>query len=234
MTPPVHQALRRVLHGVRHVLLDFDGPFCSVFAGLPAAEVSAQLVERLGKAGHTTQPEWASETDPLALLRLISEGSPELVPDADAILADLEVEAVQRARPNPDIERVLDACAATGRRAVVVSNNSGRAIRSYLDQHGQSPRVREVLGRVPGDPSSMKPSPRLLFDAMGPHEASACVFIGDAVRDVDAGHAAGVPTIGFANKSRKERSLAEAGAVVVVTSMADVAEALERPLPAID
>lgn len=53
-----------------------------------------------------------------------------------------------------------------------------------------------------------------------------CVFIGDASRDVEAGDAAGVPTIGYANKPGKDAKLAAAGAVVIVDSMQLIADAL--------
>ncbi|MEO3751686.1 HAD hydrolase-like protein [Streptomyces sp. B6B3] len=89
---------------------------------------------------------------------------------------------------------------------IVVSNNAAQAIQGYLDKHALTSRVRGVVGRVPGEPASMKPSPRLLLDAMGTSPASEYVFLGDAVRDVEAGHAAGVPTIGYANKPRKVRA----------------------------
>ncbi|MGR6997287.1 HAD family hydrolase [Yinghuangia aomiensis] len=52
------------------------------------------------------------------------------------------------------------------------------------------------------------------------------MFIGDAVRDVEAGHAAGVQTIGYANKPGKGERLATAERSAVVDSMGLVAEAL--------
>lgn len=110
----------------------------------------------------------------------------------------------------------------------MVSNNASSAIQAYLDAHGLNGCVAGVFGRVPGDPSSMKPSPRLLHNAMEAASATPteCIFIGDAARDVQAGHAAGVATIGYANKPGKESALAAAGAAAVVDSMEQVAVAL--------
>jgi phosphoglycolate phosphatase-like HAD superfamily hydrolase len=222
------QSLAEVLRGAEHVLLDFDGPLCSVFAGLSATEVTTRMLQRLPAAGHTVGEGWESETDPLALLRRISREAPGAVADADAILAELETDAVQRATPNPEAGRLLDACAETSRAVHIVSNNAGQAITSYLARHSLISQVRQVVGRVPGDPSSMKPSPRLLLDAMGvgASEPKGYVFVGDAVRDVEAGHAAGIPTIGYANKPGKDRALAEAGAVAVVSSLLPIAQGL--------
>ncbi|WP_228080704.1 HAD family hydrolase [Streptomyces profundus] len=215
-----------MLTGVTHVLLDFDGPVCSVFAGLSAGEVADRMRERLAADGHLVAEVWRKEGDPLALLSRIAQERPELAADADAVLTELESEAVWQARPNPDIEAMLKACSASGRSVVVVSNNAGRAITSYLERAGLASQIRGVVGRVPGEPTSMKPSPRLLLDAMGDASPAACVFIGDAARDVEAGDAAGVPTIGYANKPGKDKKLTDAGAVVVVPSIAEITDAL--------
>lgn len=222
------QQLADTLRPVKHVLLDFDGPVCSVFAGLPAQEVAHQLREGLLATGEQPPAGSEGETDPLALLRLVSDTRPDLSESTDAALAALEIEAVRTGRPTPGGESVLRACAHSGRLVSVVSNNAGTAIETYLAARGLSGYVTGVFGRAPGDPSSMKPNPRLLLEAMkaagtGPEH---CVFIGDAARDVEAGEAAGVPTIGYANKPGKDAKLAAAGAVVVVDSMQIIADAL--------
>lgn len=53
--------LGRLLTGVGAVLLDFDGPVCSIFAGYPAPE----LVDVLRRHGVDVPPDLASEPDPL-------------------------------------------------------------------------------------------------------------------------------------------------------------------------
>ncbi|MER7843228.1 HAD-IA family hydrolase [Kitasatospora sp. NPDC096077] len=222
------QQLAGVLRPVKHVFLDFDGPVCSVFAGLPAPEVARRLREGLLVAGEQAPAGAAEKSDPLALLRLVSDARPDLTESTDAALAALEIEAVRVAPPTPGGESVLRACARSGRLVSVVSNNSGAAITAYLAEHGLSDYVAGVFGRVPGDPSSMKPNPRLLLEAMDAvgTRPDHCIFIGDAARDVEAGEAAGVPTIGYANKPGKAAKLTAAGAVVIVDSMGLIATAL--------
>ncbi|WP_406089997.1 HAD family hydrolase [Kitasatospora purpeofusca] len=220
--------LADVLRPVKHVLLDFDGPVCSVFAGIPAPEVARRLREGLLDADEQALAGADEESDPLALLRLISDARPDLTASTDAALAALETEAVRVACPTPGGESVLRAAVRSGRLVSVVSNNAGGAIEAYLTEHGLSGYVAGVFGRAPGDPSSMKPNPRLLLEAM---EAAGtkpeyCIFIGDTVRDVEAGEAASVPTIGYANKPGKDAKLATAGAVVIVDLMELVADAL--------
>ncbi|MFE4359044.1 HAD family hydrolase [Kitasatospora sp. NPDC056800] len=213
---------------MKYVLLDFDGPACSVFASLPAPEVARRLRENLLTAGEQVPAGAEEEGDPLALLRLVADARPSLVASADAALAALETEAVQVASPTPGGESVLRACVRSGRRVSIVSNNAGAAIEAYLAEHGLSRYVVGVFGRAPGTPSSMKPNPRLLNDAMRTASTSPgnCIFIGDANRDVEAGTAASIPTIGYANKPGKEAKLAAAGAVLVVDSMQLIANAM--------
>ncbi|MFJ1707864.1 HAD family hydrolase [Kitasatospora sp. NPDC088346] len=223
----VPQSLADVLRPVKHVLLDFDGPICSVFAGLPAPEVAERLREGLLAIGQAP-PGGEGEKDPLALLRLISDARPNLTARADNLLTALETEAARVGRPTPGGESVLRACADSGRSVSVVSNNATVAIKAYLADHGLSDCVSGVFGRVPGNPSSMKPNPYLLLAAM---EAAGtrpeeCVFIGDAARDVEAGDAASVPTIGYANKPGKDARLSAAGAIAIVHSMQAIADAL--------
>ncbi|WP_406112771.1 HAD family hydrolase [Kitasatospora purpeofusca] len=226
----IQQQLAEVLKPVKHVLLDFDGPVCSVFAGLPAADVAHRLREGLLASGAVLSDKGEAETDPLALLRLVSDSQPIFTEAADAALTILEISAVQMGQPNTGGELVLQACDRSGRSVSIVSNNSGKAIESYLSGRGLQKHVAGVFGRIPGCPSLMKPNPRLLFDAMRSTRINRehCIFIGDAARDVEAGTAAGIPTIGYANKPGKMERLSRAGALLVVDSMQEVADTLDR------
>lgn len=219
--------LAEILAPVRHILLDFDGPVCAIFAGMPALEVSRMLLKELGSSD-AVPAGWTEETDPLALLRRIASERPAVSAQADTLLSNLETEAAQLARPNPEALDFLTACAASSRAVHLVSNNSGAAIQAYLAAHQLGGQVATIVGRVPGDPGSMKPNPRLLLDAMSASGAAPahCIFVGDAVRDVEAGHAAGVRTIGYANKPGKREALEAAGAVVVVDRMDEITAAL--------
>ncbi|MER5357559.1 HAD family hydrolase [Streptomyces sp. NPDC002785] len=221
--------LTDVLRPARHLFLDFDGPVCSVFAGMPAPDVARGLYESLRPALAPGDPEgWATESDPLALLRSVADTRPDLAARADETLTRLEVEAVALAEETAGGETTIRACAESGRSVWIISNNSGDAIRAYLADRGLDGAVTGVFGRVPGDPASMKPNPRLLLDALSAASATPaeCIFVGDAARDVQAGIAADVATIGYANKPGKAAVLAAAGAVAVTESMGVIADAL--------
>ena len=115
----------------------------------------------------------------------------------------------------------------------VVSNNYAKAVTEYLARAGLSGSVAHVEGRNPADPTLMKPDPHLLERALKALRIapSSSVFIGDQVTDIEAGQAAGVPTIGYANKPGKTRALRMAGANAVLTSMLDLASAIYAAIP---
>ncbi|MGS2613651.1 HAD family hydrolase [Micromonospora sp. LZ34] len=62
-----------------------------------------------------------------------------------------------------------------------------------------------------------------------------CVLIGDSTSDIEGGRAAGVRTIGFANKPGKRNHLARAGADAItagINGMAEIAKVLHHELDA--
>jgi hypothetical protein len=61
--------LRQIIGGTRHLLLDFDGPICSVYAGTPAPGVAKQLGNALTVAGFTLPADIEDEDDPLEVFR---------------------------------------------------------------------------------------------------------------------------------------------------------------------
>lgn len=55
--------LGRLLDGVGAVLLDFDGPVCSFFAGYPAPQAAGELVDVMRRRGVDVPPGLAGEPD---------------------------------------------------------------------------------------------------------------------------------------------------------------------------
>jgi phosphoglycolate phosphatase-like HAD superfamily hydrolase len=100
----------------------------------------------------------------------------------------------------------------------------------YLTRAGWADLVRIVEGRDPSDPQLMKPLPSVLprtpRDLNTPAEYAA--IVGDSITDVEAGLAADLWTIGYANKTGKDDALRDAGADVVLDSMAELAQATQR------
>ena len=138
------------------------------------------------------------------------------------------IRGIETARPTPAAAESIAACTASGRLVAVVSNNYAEAVVEYLARAGLSEGVTHVEGRNPADPTLMKPNPHLIDRAIRTLnvDPSSCVFIGDQTTDIEAGRAAGVATIGHANKPGKVEALKNAGADAVLTNMLDLAGAI--------
>lgn len=215
--------LGAILARTRWLLLDFDGPICSIFAGLPAPQVAEQLRKLF--TGHRL-PEQVQQTgDPLEVFAYAGTVSPDLAARAEAEMADLEVTAVATAKPTPYIHEVLAGCRESGRTVAVVSNNGTRAVNTYLERQGLSDSVHLVVARTSHDPALLKPSPHLIKKAVRTLKGdfTATALVGDSVTDIEGAKRAGVDSIAYANKPGKYELMTQAGAGAVITSMADLA-----------
>lgn len=128
----------------------------------------------------------------------------------------------------PGAHELIHSAVVSGRAVLVVSNNSERAIRTYLARHDLTDQVAQIIGRPFGHPEQMKPDPHLLWAALdiarvAPAES---VFVGDSITDAIAATAAGVPCIGYAKEHDRAEGLADAEALVVVDDMQTLATAL--------
>jgi phosphoglycolate phosphatase len=205
-----------VVRLARCLLIDFDGPICSVFAGRPASAVAAELRAVIG-------PGFDGVNDPLRLLvEVAALGDDRLTREVADACRDAEVAAVRSAAPTPGADEAMRSARATGHLVAIVSNNAADAVESYLRDHDLLRYIDGLAARVDGlNPRLLKPNPFLLergLTAAGGDKAAA-VFVGDSVTDVEAGRAAGIPTIGYANKPGKRDRLTGAGADLVIETM---------------
>ncbi|SCL14040.1 HAD family hydrolase [Micromonospora inyonensis] len=221
--------LDRLLAGVGAILLDFDGPVCSIFANHPAPKVAAELANVLRRHGVDVPPDLASEPDPLEVLRRTgATGNQDATRAVEDALCAAERRAVETAEPTPYGREVIVSAQQAGMPVAVVSNNSAGAITAYLAAHRLAGHVSPVVGRAYADPTHMKPNPAPILQAVGAvgEPPSRCVLVGDSLSDIDGAHAAGVRVIGYANRPRKVEAFRAAGADVVITSMGDLAYVL--------
>ena len=213
------------------LLLDFDGPVCSIFAGYPAPRVAAELIMLLDTEAVTMPPEVRGEGDPLAVLRWVGETcSHDLTVLVEEALSAAELHAVRQAVPTPFGREVILGAYARGLPIAVVSNNAAAAIEAYLAAHDLAAYVGPIIGRAYADPRRMKPDPGPVLDAVRALGAdpSSCVLVGDSLSDIEAAHAAGVASIGYANRPWKVDAFTMAD--IIVTSMENIAEALAPAL----
>lgn len=215
------------------VLFDFDGPICDVFAGLPAERVARDLAELAARSEPTLSGKLSGIDDPIEVLRLTHEADNSIGLEVERALTAAEVEAVGVAGdPTPGAVAALEAVRDSGRKIAVVSNNSAECVRAFLDRHGLTAHVLEVIGRPGAQPELMKPNPHPLITAaelLGV-DVTLCALIGDSLTDIQAAHAVGSTAIGYANKDRKHQAFDQARAEAITDSMQAIADAI-RPQP---
>jgi beta-phosphoglucomutase-like phosphatase (HAD superfamily) len=226
--------LEQIIKGTRHLLLDFDGPVCEVFAGIPAAAVARQLRGTLAVAGFALPDEVRDEADPLEVFRLAATVSPEAAMTAQQLLTAFETRAIPTAEPTRGSADLIVTAHRTGRTVTIVSNNSGAAIAAYLADHRLTAYIRAIVARDDHDPERMKPSPYRVREAVSLLNAdnTECTLVGDNTSDVMAGHLAGVAVIGYTNKPGKAQALTDVQAAAVTDDLSCITDALrEHPQP---
>jgi HAD superfamily hydrolase (TIGR01549 family) len=87
----------------------------------------------------------------------------------------------------------------------VVSDNSAKSIGRFCTRKDFARIPNLTVGRREGEPHRMKPNAFAHRHALEILRMPVrhVVFIGDSVSDIQAGRAAGIPTIGYANKPAK-------------------------------
>jgi hypothetical protein len=99
MTTNADGGLDQIITATRHLFLDFDGPICSIFAGLTSATVASQLRDLITSHGITPPAETAATSDPFEVFAWAATISPSLAADVEAAMTELEVAAVPTAEP---------------------------------------------------------------------------------------------------------------------------------------
>jgi phosphoglycolate phosphatase len=218
-------ALDDILSQTQHLLISFDGPVCSLFTATGAAHVADSLREVLAQDGihvpHTIEHTgtW------LEVLSYAASVSPDLAVRVESELAAMESAAVTMAAPTPYLLEALTACRDSARPVAVISNHSATAVRAYLVRHDLHDQIRFISARTGPDTAVLKPRPDLIELAMAElgTRSSACALVGDSPTDIQAAHAAGVHSIGYAKTSRDIDHLVDSRAGAIILSMADLA-----------
>lgn len=220
--------LAEVLGRAPHVLLDFDGPVCSVYGGSSSCVVADRLRAELRSRGVDLPAAVLASDDPLDVLRHAAGANRATLLAIEMEFIAQEVEAVATATGTPGAREAMEALVSAGHSITIVSNNSPDAVRTYLDRANLSRLVRGVAARIPAQPGLMKPHPRLLHDAMERLNAEPreCAMIGDSETDVEVAHGVGATAIAFANRPGKLLRLTRLAPEAVITSMRDIVAAV--------
>ncbi|HJQ74580.1 MAG TPA: HAD-IA family hydrolase [Gaiellaceae bacterium] len=134
-----------------------------------------------------------------------------------------EIELIEAEELRPGIAEYLAAARRHGLRRAIVSSSSRR----WVDMHLE--RLEEAVGwdaicTADGDPARAKPSPTLYLEALRllDVEAADAVAFEDSPHGVTAAKAAGVYCVAIPNEVTRDLGLEEAGADVVLDSLADL------------
>lgn len=228
--------LAELLEDVEHVMIEFDGPVCSVFGGDSAPE-AAERLRRLA-ASQTELPKALRLTDdPLDFLQLASDDSSALARQIGDAVRDAEVSAVHKATATPGLISVLTAARRTRRVLSIVGDNSLEAVETYLTDRRMGKHFEAVEGRIGADASQRMPSSYLLARALGgyatrhgvtPEQARrSSVFVSASIAGVRAAGAVGVACVGFGGRRGDRRRFEEeSDAAAVITDLHELADAL--------
>jgi len=109
------------------------------------------------------------------------------------LLAYYEANICVLTRPYPGVVDALDALAAKGVTLGIVTNKIERFARTVLGELGLIDRFACILG---GDTmSESKPSPMPIHEMVRQCGGGRAAFVGDSIFDIQAGQAAGLPTV---------------------------------------
>ena len=236
MTPLQHSKPWRVdeelapgaVRGVAGVLLDFDGPICSLFTHDGADTALSAVVKALEKGGQLPE-DLRKETNAHALLRSMSVRGSRYVEEANGALAEQERVAARNAVPTDGSGELIAALAGLGIPMAIASNNSKAAIVDYLQLHGLE---EHFAGRVHGranDLTCMKPHPFCVDQALSDIQVGGdALLLGDSPSDGEAAAASHIGFIGCVHpevarggsvEARQVRLLRAAGAKFVVRDL---------------
>ena len=143
--------------------------------------------------------------------------------EASAIIEKYELQGVDRAAPLPGAVDSLQAISRAGSGVGIVTSNSSRTVRSWLEKNGGDKSVQIIVGRDSLLP--LKPAPDMILKARKAVGVAAArtTYVGDTPTDCAAAHAAGVSFCGIASAQGACAALREAGASEIFASPAALA-----------
>lgn len=188
------------LRETKAVLFDLDGTLADTAPDMGAA-INALRVER--------------GFEPLAVERLrpwVSHGSPGLLKIAfgverdaadyaglrDRFLALYEARLSAETRLFPGMQALLDELVARGLKWGIVTNKPGWLTNPLLDDMAISPQPQCVVSGDTTTHHKPHPAPILLACEQLSITPEQCLYVGDAERDIQAAHAAGMPALAAA------------------------------------
>jgi HAD superfamily hydrolase (TIGR01509 family) len=128
--------------------------------------------------------------------------------------------------PLPGAKKLLTACAQRGLAVVLASSASEEELAALTSALDADDAITEATSSADAD--SGKPAPDILQAALDQSDVDRqrCVFVGDAVWDVEAAGRLKIPCIGLACGGTSAAELTEAGAVATYRDPAELLSAV--------
>jgi len=220
-----------IIRQARHLLLDFDGPVCTLYAHQPERLAANQLRAILTEHAVSIPENIATTSDPLAVLAYAAATSPELAQRAEAELTRSELSAVATAQPAASSHDLISSARESHRTITIISTCSAQAVRAYLDRASLDEQVNLVIGREEksAGPATGHDLIGRTLTALGT-EPAVCLIVAESQDILDSASAHGISTIAYARSAADKPGPARAQATI--TSLADLVLRLRaHPLP---
>jgi phosphoglycolate phosphatase len=220
---------RTLRDAVDAVLFDFDGTLAELT--IDFGEMRQRVQDLLADFG---VPQ--STVTARYVLELIDEGTAHLAANggdgkrfherAHAAIEAVELAAASRGRLIAGARATLGGLTETGVPFAIVTRNCRRAVVSLLDRENLACAVLLTRNDVP----HVKPDPRHLDEALARLDCpqDRALMVGDHPMDMTTAGALGIRAIGVLTGSSTAESLSEAGALLVLPSVADLPAALDN------
>lgn len=211
---------------IRAAIFDFDGTLAEtdIDFGLMRRRV-LEVAERWGLTDHLDERRYILEIVDDAIAMLSGEDDRERFrEEAARAMEDVELIFTSVAAPFPGIPRTLERLRECGRRVGIITRNCRVGVQSVFSRH---PLHHEVL-LTRDDVERVKPDPAHLHEALETLEVAPehALMVGDHITDIEVGHAAGTWTAGVLTANTTREQFEEAGAHVVLESVADLTDLL--------
>lgn len=143
--------------------------------------------------------------------------------EASAIIEKYELQGVDHAAPLAGAVDILNGIARGHGTVGIVTSNSSRTVRRWLEKQNAEKSVQIVVGRDRLLP--LKPAPDMILEARrtGAVAAAKTTYVGDTPADYAAAQAASVTFYGIANARATRDALLAAGATEIFASPAALA-----------
>jgi len=219
--PPLSPVPRALVPAVTAVVFDFDGTLAET--NIDFAAIRAALRDFFAERGvwdETLFQRYILEMIDTVCARLSREEATDLRVQAMAIVRQGEFEACRDAEPYPGVPEALRILERRGYRLGIFTRNARECCKHILGRH---PLPYSVL-LTRDDVANVKPHPEHLQQVLARLDCppDRALVVGDHYTDVETARAVGAPAIGVLTTHGERERFMEAGALLVIDSVADL------------